>query len=134
MLTIDTLLDQVKDKHGIRSDYKLAPFLGVTQHTIANWRHRRSRPDDVALAKIAELAGVDPVDAQVLAVQYQIERSQNEGVRKLWEGIALRLQTGAAHAGFLAALAVSLFLGASPRAVEASPLPHDDATSVRYVK
>ncbi len=124
MQTIDTLLDQVKAKHGIKSDYKLAPFLGVTQNTVANWRHARSRPDDNTLARMADLAGVDPITVEVLAVQFQAERSQSEDVRKMWQSIARRLQTGGAAAGFLAALGVSLLVSASPRA-EASPLPFD---------
>ncbi len=124
MQTVDTLLDAVKLRHGIKSDYKLAQFLDMTQNTIANYRHGRSRPDDRTLERLAQLAEVDLVDVDVLAAKLQAERTQNEDAKRLWLRIAQRLQAGGAHAGFMVALALSALLGAAPRA-EASTLPDD---------
>lgn len=109
MQTVDDLLDQVKAKLGITSDYKLAQHLKMTQHTIANYRHGRSRPDDVTLTRLAEIAGIQPAEVELLAVRLQAERVTNEEARKLWERIAQRLQGGLAHAAaLLLAVVVSL--------------------------
>ncbi len=128
MYTVDTLLDTVKDRRGIKSDYALAKLLEITYHSLMNYRHGRSRPDDKTLTKLAELGEIDLADVDVLAVQLQVDRSQSEESREMWRRIARRLQTGSAHAGFLAALGVSLLVGVAPRA-DASPLPSERVAS-----
>lgn len=137
MFTVHSLLDTVKDRRGIKSDYALAKVLDVTYHTLMNYRHGRSRPDDRTLSRLGELGEIDQVELDLLAVQLQAERCQNEDAKKLWMRIAKRLQGGGAMAGFLAALAVSLLVGAPSRA-EASTLPSNlwasSESTVHYVK
>ncbi len=132
MQTVDTLLDAVKSANGIKSDYKLAQFLEVTQHTIANYRHGRSRPDDKTLERLAQLGGIDLAEVDVLAAKLQAERTQSEEAKRLWLRIANRLQAGGAHVGFMVALALSALLGAAPRA-EASTLPDEAVKSSSVV-
>lgn len=116
MQTVDTLLDTVKSKHGIKSDYKLAQFLKVTQHTIANYRHGRSRPDDLTLHRLAELGDVPREEIDLLAVKLQAERASTDEARALWSRIAARLQGGAVHSALLAVLVVLGFITAPPNA------------------
>ncbi len=124
MYTVGTLLDAAKNRQGLKSDYKLAQVLEVTYQTMMNYRHGRSRPDDKVLTKLAELGEIDQAELDVLAVQLQAERCQNEDSKRIWMRIAQRLQAGGAHAGFMVALALSALLGAAPRA-EASTLPDE---------
>lgn len=110
MHSVNELLDQVKANAGIKSDYKLAQTLNLTQHTIANYRHGRSRPDDLVLSKLAELGGIPADQVELLAVTLQAERATTEEARALWQRIASRLQAGAVHSAVLALLvAVGLF-------------------------
>lgn len=103
-----SLLQAVKAAQGITSDYRLARFLGVTDNTVGNWQHGRSRPDDATAVRLAELAGLDA--AEVLASLYA-ERASTDELRSIWRRLAER-----AHAAALAALTVilSLWIGGGP--------------------
>lgn len=135
METIDDLLNAVKQKHGIKSDYKLAAFTGKTQNTIANYRHGRSRPDDKTLSEFADLADIPKSQIELMAVRFQVERSANSATRELWAGIAKRLQIGFSSILFscmvaiIAIAATALPVRASTVSVSAESVP-----TVYYVK
>lgn len=134
MQTVDTLLDQVKIKNGIKSDYKLAQFLNLTQNTIANYRHGRSRPDDRTLHRLGELADVEAGDIDLLAVQLQAERASTDQARELWSRIAARLQGGAVHSALLACLVALGFITSTPSAHAVVTDVSTSSGSVYYVK
>lgn len=104
---IGAVLDQARDRHSLKSDYKLALFLGVTDGSIRNFRHGRSLPDERICKLLAEAAGIDPL---ILAAQVQAQRSKTDDARSLWEAIAERLQMAGAHA-LAAVFAVLLAMG-----------------------
>lgn len=116
MHTVDSLMDEAKSRQGIKSDYKLAQVLGVTQNTVANYRHGRSRPDDLMLTKLGELAEVDPEAVELLAVQLQVERAQNEDAKALWARLAARLQAGSVQVAMAFVVAFLALLSHSPTA------------------
>lgn len=93
--SMDSLLDLIKSKHGLKSDYKLSLFLGVVDGSIRNYRHGRSYPDERVCQLLAQAAGVD---ADVLIAQVQAARCRNAETKSVWERIAMRLQTAAATA------------------------------------
>ena len=93
--SMDSLLDLIKNRHGLPSDYKLGLFLGVVNGSIRNYRHGRSYPDERVCQKLAAAAGID---ADVLIAQVQAARCRNSETKSVWERIALRLQTAAATA------------------------------------
>lgn len=128
MQNVDDLLDEVKWKHGIKSDYKLAHFLKMTPNTIANYRHGRSRPDDKTLLKLADLAGLDQYHVDVLAVQLHAERTTDATAKEFWNRIVVRLQGGAVHAAVLMAIAIVSIAGYAPNA-EATALNTSKAAS-----
>lgn len=101
MITTKKLLQAVKEAHGIPSNYKLAPFLGVTEHTVGSWNVGRNLPDEKMSVRLAELAGLDP--SYVLA-SIAAERAKDEGVKAAWASLAKRLE-GIAAALVLAILA-----------------------------
>lgn len=113
MQTVNELLDAVKARHGIGSDYKLARFLGLTEGAVRNYRHMRSMPDELACVKIA---GALDLDGDVLAAQVQAQRARDEETRAFWQRIAARLQAGAVHSALLAVLVGVGFFGSSPSA------------------
>lgn len=102
MHTTADLLDGVKARHALPSDYRLARFLGVTDNTMYNYRHGKSRPDDRVAMKLAELLELEP--SYVLTC-LAAERAPDETIRQVWTQLADRLQ----RAGV--ALAVILSLG-----------------------
>lgn len=135
MQTVDKLLDAVKKQHAIKSDYKLAQFLELTQNTIANYRHGRSRPDDKTLARLADLGGVNPAEIDVLAAQLQAERATNEDARMMWKRIAQRLQAGAVHVAVLVAVSLVGFTSTPNAGAEVLPPAAGlNSQSVYYVK
>ena len=93
--SLDSLLDLIKNKHDLKSDYKLAIYLGIVYGSVQNYRHGRSYPDERVCQILAQAAGVD---ADVLTAQVQAARSRNAETKSVWERIALRLQTAAATA------------------------------------
>jgi len=81
--TLD-LLEAVKVRRGISSDYALAKALGVSQPTVASYRAGNSRiSDDVALT-VAEILGMHPMSVIAAA---NAERAKTPEQRARWEGL-----------------------------------------------
>ncbi|GKT19540.1 hypothetical protein AVHY2522_22850 [Acidovorax sp. SUPP2522] len=105
---INEVLDLIKNRQGLKSDYKLGLYLGITNGSVRNFRHGRSLPDERICKLLAAAAGIDPL---ILAAQVQAQRSKTEEARSLWEQIAERLQMaaqGAVAAVFAVAIAIGL--------------------------
>lgn len=108
---IGTVLDLARERHGLKSDYKLSLYLGIADGSIRNFRHGRTLPDERICKLLAEAAGIDPL---ILAAQVQAQRSKTDDARSLWEAIAERLQMaahGAAAAIFAAVFAMGFVAG-----------------------
>lgn len=116
MRTVNDFLDQVKANSGIQSDYRLAKTLNLTINTISNYRHGRSRPDDLVLSKLAELGGIPADEVELLAVTLQAERAGTAEAREMWVRIAARLQAGTVHSALFAMLVVMGFITTPPSA------------------
>lgn len=129
MINIALLLDKAKVIHTLPSDYKLALVMGVQPTSLANYRTGKTLPDARVIAKICELTGDDPM---VLAAQCEAERAKTSEARKLWEGIAMRLQSGAASLASIAfAVTVSIFFSmvSGVSDVQAMTLPASNLVS-----
>lgn len=87
---INEVLDAIKKRHDLKSDYKLGVYLGITNGSIRNFRHGRSLPDERICGLLAKAADIDPL---VLAANVQAQRSKTEEARSMWAMIAERLQT-----------------------------------------
>lgn len=94
-------LDEVKAKLGLTSDYQLAKSLGCTHSAISNYRAGKSRLDEAAACKVAELLNLDA--GYVLAC-IASERAKKPEVKAAWQHTAQIL------GGLAAALAVIAFL------------------------
>ena len=95
------LLDAVKHRLQIHSDYALAARLGMKRQGIRDLRERGL--SDARCVQVAQILEVDP--AQVLAWVHA-ERAQDPAVRKVWEKLAKSI--GSAAAAILLALAISI--------------------------
>ncbi|MGZ3319664.1 MAG: helix-turn-helix domain-containing protein [Xanthobacteraceae bacterium] len=80
MNTID-LLEAVKVRRGVSSDYALAKVLGVTQQAVSSYRSGNSKiSDDVALT-VAEILHLEPMHVIALA---NAERAKTEAQKARW--------------------------------------------------
>lgn len=113
-LTIDALLDRVREAQGLKSDYQMAKVTGFSIQKIGNWRHGRVLPDEKACQTLAVAAGLDPY---VVIAQVHALRTKDSAARAIWERIAERLQV-AAHG--LAAAIFSVLIATEFVATDAS--------------
>ena len=120
MQSIDQLLDSVKTKHGLTSDYKLAQHLGLTMGAIAHYRHGRSLPDDRACQKIGDALGID---GDVLAAQMLARRAKDDDSRAMWNRIANRLSGAVAGVSMATGVAIDSKAGSPGTATAAAASP-----------
>lgn len=107
MNTTIQLLDSVKIKHGLASDYALAKKLGVSQPAVTKYRVHGQTMDDRACLKVAELLEIDA--ATVLACVHA-ERAKTEAEKTAWKLIYERL------GGIAASVLIATLLSAAPSA------------------
>lgn len=111
-LTVDHVLNQIRSRHDLKSDYAIGKTLNISLPVISGWRNGKSLPDERMCAKLAEAAGIDPL---VLTASMQAQRSKTAEARSAWQQIAERLQLGAQGAvAALAAVTVAIGFIASP--------------------
>ena len=116
MQTTKQLLDRAKKAQGIESDYKLAQVLGVVQSAVTHWRSGRSSPDDVIAARLAEMAGQDPLS---VIAELHAARAKTPDAKQLWMRMAMQLRHAVAGVMFAVGAAMLLIAG-SPTSAEAS--------------
>ncbi len=78
-------LDQVRQAHGLTSDYQLSKLLGVGSSRIGNYRSGRSEFDEDMAARVGAALQVHP--AHVLAT-VRAGKARTERAREVWESIA----------------------------------------------
>jgi hypothetical protein len=89
MATINTLLDEAKEKMGGISDNKLGAELGCSSQVLSNWRVSKGEPDKYACWRLAEITGRDLYE--IIAI-IEAERDKRPEVKAFFEKI---LETGA---------------------------------------
>lgn len=108
MFNISALLDKAKVIHSLKSDYKLALVMGVSQTSLIHYRQGKSLPDERVISKICELTGDDPA---IVLAEIETQRAKTEEARALWASIARRLTLGAAAGIGAAILSGCMWLG-----------------------
>lgn len=79
--SIQQLLDAVKARHGLSSDYALAKFLEVSKSAVSNWSAGVSSPDDMMALRIADELDLDP--AYTLALVHA-NRNKYGNAQHVW--------------------------------------------------
>ena len=113
-ITVNSVLDTIRERHSLKSDYAIHKLTGIGLNVISNWRHGRSHPDEKMCGILAEAAGIDPL---VLAASMQSQRSKTEEARSLWAMVAERLQMvpQALAAAMFAVLFATSFIASDAR-------------------
>lgn len=86
--TTNTLLDELKEAHGLPSDYALKRLLGMESSGLSNYRNFRSQFSDEMALRAAKL--LDRPPAPILAM-LAAERAKDPEVAKVWAEAAKTL-------------------------------------------
>jgi len=111
MVNISALLDKAKVIHSLKSDYKLALVMGISQTALIYYRQGKSLPDARVISKLCDLTGDDPA---ILLAEIEAHRAKTDEARALWTDIAKRLAAAAAAGIVSASVLAGPTLPASP--------------------
>jgi transcriptional regulator with XRE-family HTH domain len=75
------LLEKVKEKQGLKSDYQLAKNLGISTGHMSEYKSGKRIPDIYALTRIAIILEIDPLK---VIVEMEAETEKNEVKREFW--------------------------------------------------
>lgn len=114
MNTIE-LLDAVKNRYGLPSDYALAKRLGMSSERISKYRTRGGALAEDNALKVAQLLELD--EGYVLACM-EAERAHSTAAKRAWEKLADRLKSGGVAAALLLLVAAP-----APTPANAAPPP-----------
>jgi transcriptional regulator with XRE-family HTH domain len=90
--TTQDLLERLRARFEGCSYYRLSKHLGISEPTIANWKHGRSGIGREHVTRVAEALG-ESAEYVLACVEY--EREQDAGARKVWRRIAERFRSTA---------------------------------------
>lgn len=93
MQQVDFYIDAAKARQHFKSDRELSRALGAKGNPVTQWRCRRSWPADDTMLRLADLAGLDPVNSLMDLNRW---RAASSNVRSVYERIAHRLSGTAA--------------------------------------
>lgn len=122
METTNSMLDALKVKLNLRSDYALAKYLGVTTVSMSRWRSGGSLSDDNAI-RVARMLGMNP--AYALACIHAERQPEDGETSGIWRQIADAVRTSAAGVALAAVLVFSGFAPSSTHAAGRSELPNN---------
>lgn len=118
MNTIE-LLDAIRERHNLPSDYAAAALLNITRQQASKYRHGKEAMGDEVAQRAAALLGLDPA---VVVVQMHAQRAADPELRKLWTGMAERLERAGVAAALLA-FGVTFTGGPDAGAMASQPAP-----------
>lgn len=107
-MNTNEILDAIKARYNLPSDYAVHKLLGVTHQQIGNYRKGKSLMGDDAALKAAELLDLEP---DYLFACLHAERAGDSEVSKVWSSLADKLKKTSATT---AALAFAILFTADP--------------------
>lgn len=81
------LMDELKEKLELKSDYALAKYLEIRQARISAYRANREKPDFYICVKAGTILNKDPVRIQI---ELELEKEKNEARRVFWNDFLSR--------------------------------------------
>lgn len=129
MQTTNELLNAVKAKLCLPSDYALAPKLGLTKQMISRYRLKKEYFGDEMCLKVASILEIDPA---IVLASIHAERAKTEAEKSAWTALFERLGGVAAAAVFGIMLNAPIDAKANASA-SAKPL-HNAGLSIHYTK
>lgn len=115
-MTTIQLLDAIRERRNLPSDYAAAALLGLTRSQVSRYRNGKDFMGDEVAQRAAEIIGIDPA---VAMAGVHAERASDPQTRRLWVSMAERLE----RAGVAAAVA-ALFWGFTGGPDAPAPVSH----------
>ena len=103
--TFACYIDELADKHHLRSDSDAGRLLGHDRAAIHNWRHGKNAPDDDTCIKLADMLHREPAELLAAAALF---RAKTPKARKVWGELVKRFASTTDNA--LAVLAITSLL------------------------
>lgn len=72
------LIDEVKARTGLKSDYAIAKAIGASRELISRWTTGKSNPDGLNTLKLINLGNIEPSEALKIMTR-QDEKTQRNG-------------------------------------------------------
>lgn len=107
MENVRKLLDEVKQRNGIESDYALAKILDVRRQRVSAYYKRVQVPDNTVCLKIAEILE-KPLGDVIAAVELDAEKDEKR--RSVWEKYYKRVGGMAAAVALVVLLNVTFIV------------------------
>ena len=117
MENVKKLLDEVKQRNGIETDYALAKLLELPRPRIHDYYKGKTTPDEFACLQIANALNI-PLNHVIAAVKVDTEK--NEKRRSVWE--KYYKQVGGIAASLFVAVLLNVTFKVTSTGLEASPL------------
>ncbi|MGO4414355.1 helix-turn-helix domain-containing protein [Cupriavidus sp. KB_39] len=127
-MKLDSYLNALIAKQGLKNDRALADYLGVGNNTISQWRNGVRSPDNEMCLRLAIELNEDPMRIMMAA---GMDRAERTGQRSLWEVFSKRMHGHAAPAS-LAVLAA--LVGGSVTKFVTSPALQASTDAILWVK
>jgi len=89
--TVGELLNAIKARRKLRSDYALAKHLGVRVQVISNYRNRKSLPDEVMAIRIADELGMERGYVLACVAAERAELGERFEVASTWRALAEKM-------------------------------------------
>lgn len=116
-----TLVQQVKDRLGIKTNYALSKALDISEARLSEYSRNLRTPDNYAIARFAKVLGIDP---WTLLKQIEAETEKNPQRREWWNKAA----------SFIVALVLGVNFFVTPTPANARPCSQVFDSTVYYVK
>lgn len=103
----------LKDKYDLKSNYKVAQFLQVSDTAVKNWTKKGGTLDDTTAAIIAQKLEIDP---EIIITACHLERAEKQGndlVASIYRKLLKKLES-TGTTGVAAALTVLIMNGIPP--------------------
>ena len=117
MENVKKLLDAVKQRNSIESDYALAKFLDISTQRVSEYYNGKAIPNEFACLQIANALDI-PLNRVIAAVKVDTEK--NEKRRSVWE--KYYKQVGGIAASLFLAVLLNVTFKVTSTGLEAAPL------------
>ncbi len=126
-MTLREILDEIKARHGLDTDYKACKLLQVSQSRISIALKRGSMPDDELILQAEKLLELPEGS---LLFEAHATRTKSKDAARLFHEMSKRLLSTAAAV----MLSISVTYTAAIEDASAAPAVSERATNVYYVK
>lgn len=107
--SVDQLLDAIKARFNLDTDYKLAKHLKVRVQVISNYRNKKSLPDEAMAIRLADEIGLPRAYVLACVAAERAELGERFEIASTWRALAAKM--GVTALVVLVSVQVALLVG-----------------------